>query len=202
MKMNVIAKMVLAAVSIAASVAPSAMAGTPSVGLTVNSLITTGTCTTTMDTGSSGGSTKTVDFKSVSTAEVFAKTKINTFNLQFSGCAGIPGKKAYLTLTPRGVGCAGPSSNLASFANSTSKTPKAAKTAVEVWANGMPEGNGSTQFNCKTPNTVEVEIDSVTAQTPLTYQLSARLVPVDGAARTDLTAGDFYSPTTLTILYQ
>ncbi|EFB5169059.1 fimbrial protein [Escherichia coli] len=201
MKMNVITKMVLAAASIAASVAPPAMAGTPSVGLIVNSLITTGTCTTTMDTGSSS-STKTVDFTSVSTAEVFAKTKIKTFNLQFSGCAGIPGKKAYLTLVPRGVGCAGPNSNLAAFANATTQTPKAAKTAVEVWANGMPEGSESTQFNCKTPNTVEVDIDSVNAQTPLTYQLSARLVPVDGAARTDLTAGDFYSPTTLTISYQ
>ncbi|MBD7971483.1 fimbrial protein [Escherichia whittamii] len=201
MKMNVITKMVLAAASIAASVAPSAMAGTPSVGLTVNSLITTGTCTTTMNTGSSG-STKTVDFASVSTAEVFAKTKIKTFDLQFSGCAGIPGRKALLKLTPRAVDCAGPSSNLAAFANTTSQTPKADKTAVEVWTTAIPGGTGSNQFNCKSPNTIEVDLSSVTAQKPLTYPLSARLVPVDGAAKTELTAGDFYSPTTLTISYQ
>ena len=157
MKMNVITKMVLAAASIAASVAPSAMAGTPSVGLTVNSLITTGTCTTTMDTGSSG-STKTVDFASVSTAEVFAKTKIKTFDLQFSGCAGIPGRKALLTLAPRGAGCAGPNSDLAAFSNASTQTPKAAKTAVEVWTKAVPEGTGSTQFNCKTPNTIEVDL--------------------------------------------
>ncbi|WP_244259709.1 hypothetical protein [Escherichia albertii] len=89
MKMNVITTMVLAA-SFAAGTVPSSMAGTPSVGLTVNSLITAGTCTATMNTGSSS-STKTVDFASVSTSEVFAKTKIKTFDLQFSGCAGIPG---------------------------------------------------------------------------------------------------------------
>lgn len=200
MKINVITTMVLAA-SFAAGTVPSSRAGTPSVGLTVNSLITTGTCTATMNTGSSG-STKTVDFASVSTSEVFAKTKIKTFDLQFSGCAGIPGKKAQLTLTPRAVGCAGPSANLAAFANSTSQTPKAAKTVVEVWTTAIPSGNGSTQFNCKTPNIAEVDLSSVTTQTPLTYPLSARLVPVDGAARTDLTAGDFYSPTTLTISYQ
>lgn len=201
MKMNVITTMVFAAASFAAAVAPSALAGTPSVGLTVNSLITTGTCTATMNTGS-GGSTKTVNFENVSTSEVFAKTKIKTFDVQFSGCAGIPGKKAQLTLAPKAVGCAGPSADLASFANATSQTPKAAKTAVEVWTTATPEGTGSVQFNCKNPNTVEVDLSSVTEQTPLTYPLSARMVPVSGAARSDLTAGDFYSPTTMTISYQ
>ncbi|EFI4023940.1 TPA: fimbrial protein [Escherichia coli] len=201
MKMNVITKMVLAAASIAACVAPSAMAGTPSVGLTVNSLITTGTCTMTMDTGSSSG-TKTVDFGSVSISEVFTKTKIKTFDLQFSGCAGIPGKKAYLTLAPRMIGCSGPNANLAAFANASPQTPKAAKTAVEVWTTATPNGNGSTQFHCKNLNTIEVDLSSVTTQNPLTYPLSTRMVPVDGAARTELTAGDFYSPTTLTISYQ
>lgn len=201
MKMNVITTMSFAAASFAAAVAPSALAGTPSVGLTVNSLLTTGTCTATMNTGS-GGSTKTVNFENVSTAEVFAKTKIKTFDVQFSGCAGIPGKKAQLTLAPRAVGCAGPSADLAAFANATSQTPKAAKTAVEVWTTTTPGGTGSVQFNCKTPNTVEVDLSSVTAQTPLTYQLSARMVAVSGATRSDLTAGDFYSPTTMTISYQ
>ncbi|EBP8763234.1 fimbrial protein, partial [Salmonella enterica] len=103
---------------------------------------------------------------------------------------------------PRDAGCAGSDSTNAEFANASTATSKAQRTAVELWTTDTPEGSNSVQFHCRNKNAQEIDLSSASSTTPVDYPLSARMVPVTGYAITALTAGDFYSPTTFTITYQ
>lgn len=186
---------------IAASVSTIAQAdGTASLDLTVNANITAGTCATSIVDGETP--TDTIAFGNVYISEVYAKSKVKAFKLRFSDCAGLKDKKASLVIAPRGAGCAGGNSSNAEFANATTSTSKAQKTAVEVWTTDTPAGADSVQFHCYNKNAQEIDLSSASATTPVDYPLSARMVAVTGNAITALTAGDFYSPTTFTITYQ
>ncbi|EBX6016057.1 fimbrial protein [Salmonella enterica subsp. enterica serovar Dortmund] len=201
MKINIISSMFLAAVATGACVVSPVYAdGTPSVGLTVNSIVTSGTCAATMDTGASSGTTKVVDFGSVPISQIAAMTKVAQFKIQFSSCSGV--QSAQVELAPRNIGCSGDNSNLAAFANASSATPKAARTAVEVWTTDTPAGSGAVQLHCYNKNTQTVDLSSVTSTTTYDYPLSARLRVVEGRQQSEVTPGDFYSPTTFTISYQ
>ena len=203
MKKQYLHSLIVAAVAlISAGLSTSAVAdGTPSLDLTVQANITAGTCAASVLDGSTA--TNTIGFGNVYISEVFAKTKVKPFKLRFSDCAGLKDKKATVTLAPSaGRGCAGGSSNLPEFSNSSTSSTKASKTAVEVWTTDTPAGTDSVQFNCFTKNAQIVDLSNATSTTPVEYLLSARMVPVTGTAITAITAGDFYSPTTFTITYQ
>lgn len=174
--------------------------GTPSLDLTVNANITAGTCSASVV--GKEGETNTIGFGNVYISEVAAKTKIESFKLRFSDCAGLNEKKATVVLAPAGVGCAGPNAKNAEFANTTTQTPKAEKTAVEVWTTDVPEGTDSVQLHCSTKNAQTVDLAGASTTTPVEFPLSARLVPVSGSGIAAITAGDFYSPTVFTITYQ
>ncbi|ENR2473328.1 fimbrial protein StaE [Salmonella enterica] len=174
--------------------------GTASLDLTVNANITAGTCSASVLDGETA--TDTIAFGNVYISEVFAKTKVKSFKLRFSDCAGLKDKKASLVIAPRDAGCAGSDSINAEFANASTATSKAQRTAVELWTTDTPEGSNSVQFHCRNKNAQEIDLSSTSSTTPVDYPLSARMVPVTGYAITALTAGDFYSPTTFTITYQ
>lgn len=176
-------------------------AGTQSLDLTVNSVITMGTCSASL-LDDSNNSTSTIAFGDVYISEIGAKSKIKPFKLRFTDCAGLPEQKALVTLAPRGVGCAGPVSNTAAFANSSASTSKSAKTAVEVWTTKTPEGSGSIQLECFNKNTQEVSIANASGSQYVDYDLSARMIVAPGQSLSGVTPGDFYSPATFTISYQ
>ncbi|EHL3467003.1 fimbrial protein [Salmonella enterica] len=192
----------IAGILIASGVAviPAAQA-TEQLKLTVDANITDGTCSVAVLEGELP--TNTIAFGNVYISEVFAKTQVKPFKLRFSNCAGLVDKKATVTLAPAaGIGCAGGETTNAEFSNASSSTTKAAKTGVEVWTTETPEGADSVQFHCynKTPQTVD--LSGASANTPVDYPLSARMVPVTGAGISQLSAGDFYSPTVFTVTYQ
>ncbi|EDU6364221.1 fimbrial protein [Salmonella enterica] len=175
--------------------------GTPSLDLTVDANITAGTCSASVLEGSTA--TNSIAFGDVYISEVFAKSKVKPFKLRFSNCAGLKDKTATVTLAPAsGTGCAGGWSDNAEFSNASSSSSKAQRTAVEVWTTETPEGTDSVQFNCYTKNPQTVNLADASATKPIDFPLSARMVPVTGFSITDLTAGDFYSPTMFTITYQ
>lgn len=187
---------------VGAGVAPLAQAdGTSSLDLTVNANITTGTCSASII--GKGGATNTIGFGNVYISELIAKTKVETFKLRFSDCAGLKEKKATVVLAPAaGTGCAGGKSQNAEFSNATTQTPKAERTAVEVWTTDVPESADSEQFHCYNKNAQTVDLAGASTTTPLDFPLSARMVAVSGFGVSDITAGDFYSPTVFTITYQ
>lgn len=110
--------------------------GTASLDLTVNANITAGTCSASVLDGETA--TDTIAFGNVYISEVFAKTKVKSFKLRFSDCAGLKDKKASLVIAPRDAGCAGSDSTNAEFANASTATSKAQRTAVELWTTDTP----------------------------------------------------------------
>lgn len=196
----------IAGILLASGVAaiPAAQAGTDQLKLTVDANITAGTCSAEVLEGESP--TNTIAFGNVYISEVFAKTKVKPFKLRFSNCAGLIDKKATVKLTAAqgaaGSNCGGSDGQGSEFANFTTLT-KANKTGVEVWTTETPEGSGSVQLSCVSPNEQIVDLSGASVNTPVDYPLSARMVPVHTAySITLLSAGDFYSPTIFTITYQ
>mgnify|MGYP000270233023 FL=1 len=158
-----------------------------------------GTCTSTL-TDDGTAKLSTITFGDVYISEINAETKIKTFKLQFKDCAGIPGKKAKIKLTPRAL-CEGNSNNGPGFANASTATAKAAAVAVEVWSTSTPGKNGAKQFSCVTPATEEVSIAGATGGDVVDYPMSAVLVVAKDKTVTDVTAGDFTAPATFTVTY-
>ncbi|EEE2001259.1 fimbrial protein [Salmonella enterica subsp. enterica serovar Kotte] len=198
MKIKLISVMALSATVTGALISTMAQAGTSSLDLTVNSNVTMGTCTASL-LNDNGSSTSTIAFGDVYISEIGAKSKVKTFKLRFTDCAGIPQQKALVTLTPRGTGCSGSS---AAFANSSTAASKANNTAVEIWTTKTPEGSSSVQMQCSNANTQEVNIASASGSQYVDYDLSARMVIAPGQVLSSVSAGDFYSPATFTISYQ
>lgn len=133
MKKQVLRGVILGALAtMTAGVSTMAQAdGTASLDLTVNANITAGTCSASVLDGETA--TDTIAFGNVYISEVFAKTKVKSFKLRFSDCAGLKDKKASLVIAPRDAGCAGSDSTNAEFANASTATSKAQRTAVELW---------------------------------------------------------------------
>ncbi|ELG38148.1 fimbrial-like adhesin protein [Escherichia coli KTE84] len=100
----------------------SSHAATDSIGLTVTTDIEMGTCTS-MLTDDGTAKLSTINFGDVYISEINAETKIKTFKLQFKDCAGIPGEKAKIKLTPRAL-CEGNSNNGPGFANASTQQQK------------------------------------------------------------------------------
>ncbi|MEX3021199.1 fimbrial protein [Kluyvera sp. STS39-E] len=179
------------------------MKATPHITLNVTSDITVGTCTATLrDSGNSIISE--VAFGDVYTSEL--GNKVKTFKLQFTDCVGVPGRKANITLLPKGIGCAGTTGNSPDFANgfipSLEQDIAAANVAVEVWTTNTPQSGGSVQFNCANRNTQQVNISTASGTATVDYPLSARLVVTPGKQRTQVVAGQFKSPATFNITYE
>ncbi|HCB4954519.1 fimbrial protein [Salmonella enterica] len=168
--------------------------GTSSLDLTVEANLTTGTCSATvMD-----GDTETTTIKlgdDIALSEVIAKSRVKPFKVRFTDCAGLPESTASLRLARRGGSCAG--SNGPAFRNQGGTS---AGIGLEVWTTAEPEGNGSVQLICNSPNTVTVNVSTAKGTTNMDYDLSARLVDVTGVGTA--TAGTFTSPTVLTISYK
>ncbi|AXM03726.1 MULTISPECIES: fimbrial protein [Escherichia] len=197
MKIKAIATMIVTVVAGSGFLANNALAGTTSATLTVDSIVTMGTCTSTLlDTNDTQIST--VAFGDVYISELVNKSKKKAFKIRFSDCAGIPGKKAKVKLSPRTPGCA---TNNAAFANKSSNGP-ATNAAVEVWTTITPGENESVQFNCSTVNTQTVDLSTVTVTRPYDYNLSAQMIIANGGTVSSVTPGDFLSPATFTITYQ
>jgi type 1 fimbria pilin len=192
----------IAGILIASGVAviPAAQA-TEQLKLTVDANITAGTCSVEVLEGESP--TNVIAFGNVYISEVFAKTQVKPFKLRFSNCVGLVDKKATVTLAPAAtIGCAGGETTNAEFSNASQSPTKAAKTGVEVWTTETPEGANSVQFHCYNKNPQTVDLSSASANTPVDYPLSARMIPVTNASISQLSAGDFYSPTVFTVTYQ
>ena len=100
----------------------SSHAATDSIGLTVTTDVEMGTCTSTL-TDDGSAKLSAINFGDVYISEINAETKIKTFKLQFKDCAGIPGKKAKIELTPRAL-CEGNSNNGPGFANASTAAAK------------------------------------------------------------------------------
>ena len=94
----------------------SALAGTTSATLTVDSIVTMGTCTAQL-LDSNDKEISQVAIGDVYISELRNETNKKAFKIRFSGCAGLPQKKALVKLTPRGIGCGGYNANSAGFAN-------------------------------------------------------------------------------------
>ncbi|EEV3345300.1 fimbrial protein [Escherichia coli] len=203
MKLKVIATLI-ATVAVGASVSNNfTYASTTSASLTVNSNLTMGTCSAKiLDT--SDTEINTVAFNNVYISELAAKSKVQPFKIRFSDCAGLPGKKAQLVLSPKtGVNCAGGLSNTAGFANTISSgNGGSSRAAVEVWTTTTPRGNGSQQFSCVQRNVINVDLSNASTTQPYDFDLSARMIIADGWTVNDVLPGDFLSPTTFTITYQ
>lgn len=197
MKIKAIATMIVTVVAGSGLLANNAQAGTTSASLTVDTIVTMGTCTATLlDTTDKPIST--VAFGDVYISELANKSKKKAFKIRFSDCAGIPGKAAKLKLSPRTPGCA---ANNVAFANKSSNGP-ASNAAVEVWTTNTPGGNGSVQFNCSTVNEQTVNLSTATVSKPYDYNLSAQMIIANGGTVSSVTPGDFLSPATFTISYQ
>ncbi|RZN22774.1 MULTISPECIES: fimbrial-like protein YadL [unclassified Escherichia] len=174
-------------------------AATDSIGLTVITTVEMGTCTATLMDGNNKIST--VNFGDVYISEVNAKTKIKTFKLQFKDCAGIPGKKAYITLTKVGT-CEGNANNGDGFANASTSTEKANAVVVEVWGAITPDrADKNKQFSCATPQAKEKSIVGATGTNVVDFDMSAVLVVDKDKTVNNVTAGDFFAPATFTITY-
>ncbi|EGA33815.1 putative fimbrial protein StaE [Salmonella enterica subsp. enterica serovar Montevideo str. IA_2009159199] len=93
MKKQVLRGVILGALAtMTAGVSTMAQAdGTASLDLTVNANITAGTCSASVLDGETA--TDTIAFGNVYISEVFAKTKVKSFKLRFSDCAGLKDKK-------------------------------------------------------------------------------------------------------------
>ncbi|EHE9874378.1 fimbrial protein [Escherichia coli] len=180
----------------------SALAGTTSASLTVDSIITMGTCTAQLlDTDNK--ETSIVDIGDVYISELRNETHKKPFKIRFSGCAGLPQKKALVKLTPRGIGCGGIYANAAGFANKNTGAGAAGRASVEVWTTKNAEDeSGSEIFNCFRPANKTVDLSTVTATKPYDYDLSAKMVVAEGRQLKDVTPGTFLSPATFTITYQ
>ncbi|WP_423061540.1 fimbrial protein [Citrobacter portucalensis] len=173
-------------------------AGTDSLDLTVDANVTTGTCSASVYDGETA--TNTISFGNVYLSEVINKTKLKTFKLRFSNCAGLQTKTATLVVAPNNVAC--PNTTNGQYANASTSAQKATKTNVELWTTDTPEGSGAVRLHCwsKPPQTIDLTGANMT--TPVDYPLSARLVAESNSTPADMSAGDFYSPTTFTITYQ
>lgn len=90
----------------------SALAGTTSATLTVDSIVTMGTCTAQL-LDSNDKEISQVAIGDVYISELRNETNKKAFKIRFSGCAGLPQKKALVKLTPRGIGCGGYNANSA-----------------------------------------------------------------------------------------
>lgn len=98
MKKQVLRGVILGALAtMTAGVSTMAQAdGTASLDLTVNANITAGTCSASVLDGETA--TDTIAFGNVYISEVFAKTKVKSFKLRFSDCAGLKDKKPLWSL--------------------------------------------------------------------------------------------------------
>lgn len=168
--------------------------GTPSLDLTVEANLTTGTCSATVMDGET--ETNTINLgDDIALSEVLRKSRVKPFKVRFKDCAGLPESTASLRLARRSGSCAG--SNGPAFRNLAGTS---AGIGLEVWTTAVPEGTDSVQLVCNSPNTVTVDVSTAKGATNKDYDLSARLVDVTGANAA--TAGSFTSPTVLTISYK
>lgn len=200
--------------AVGAGISPQALAdeGTPSLDLTVNANITAGTCSASVMDGDK--TVNEINFANVYISEIKASSKVKTFKLRFSDCAGLQQKTATVTLaSATGNGCGGRTASNPEFANlydpATDPSPvpgvKSAKTGVEVWTTNSPGTGDSVQFQCNNPkpvNPVTVDLSGASATTPLDYPLSARMVEVSNSSAPAITPGKFLAPTIFTIAYQ
>ncbi|EAM8011828.1 fimbrial protein StaE [Salmonella enterica subsp. enterica] len=174
--------------------------GTNSLDLTVNANITAGTCSASVVEGDT--ITDTIAFGNVYISEVYAKSKIKPFKLRFSDCVGLKDKKAKFRLAPNNVACPGSSGTDGQFANASTSTTKAAMVAMEVWTTETPGGTGAVKLHCWSKPEQTVDLSGASVTTPVDFPLSAMMVVQSGGTLQNMTAGDFYSPTTFTITYQ
>ena len=201
MNLKTIAIMIVTVITGSGIVTPSALAGTTSASLTVDSIVTMGTCTAQLlDTDDTEISQ--VAIGDVYISELRNETNKKAFKIRFSGCAGLPERKALVKLTPRGIGCGGLYANAAGFANKNTGAGAAGRVSVEVWTTKDAEGTGSEIFNCFRPANKTVDLSTVTATEPYDYDLSAKMVVAEGRQLQDVILGEFLSPATFTITYQ
>lgn len=168
--------------------------GTPSLDLTVEANLTTGTCSATVMDGET--ETNTINLgDDIALSEVLKKSRVKPFKVRFKDCAGLPESTASLRLTRRSGNCAG--SNGPAFRNQGGSS---AGIGLEVWTTVEPEGTDSVQLVCNSPNTVTVDVSTAKGATTKDYDLSARLIDMSGVG--SATAGTFASSTVLTISYK
>lgn len=184
----------LAVINLAVLPGAHAAEGTPSLDLTVEANLTTGTCSATVMDGDV--ETTTIQLgDDIALSEVIAKSRVKPFKVRFKDCAGLPESTASLMLARRSGTCAG--SNGPAFRNIGGSS---AGIGLEVWTTSEPEGSGSVQLVCNSPNTVTVDVSTARSATNLDYNMSARLVDMTGNGTAS--AGTFTSPTVLTISYK
>lgn len=156
-----------------------------------------GTCTSTL-TDDGTAKLSTINFGDVYISEINAETKIKTFKLQFKDCAGIPGKKAKIKLTPRAL-CEGNSNNGLDLLTHQRQQQKQRQSPLRSGVRPHRKNGANNQL--RHPATEEVSIAGATGGDVVDYPMSAVLVVAKDKTVTDVTAGDFTAPATFTVTY-
>lgn len=177
----------------------SALAAEDSMTVTVATNILPGTCNAHIETPSSPNATQ-VNLGEANYADIIAKTKVQTFYLAFSDCAGLANDQALVQLRPRGK-CDGTANNGKGFANALTGPGTAEGVSIEVWTGMAPATGTSTQLGCALPviQTVNVALGRTTT---LLWPLSARLVVAQDKTSGDITSGAFSAPAMFTMTYR
>lgn len=177
-------------------------AATSSLTVTARTTVTASTCTAELHNAQDQQAT-TIDIGDVYLNELVNKSKYQTFSLVFSGCEGLAKDQAKVTLSPQ-TGCDGSSSSGGGYRNALSANDDDSATGVsiEVWTTNQPEGQGSTQLNCKTKPTSIVDVASATGANVVHWWLSARIVVAANNTIADVRAGQFSTNAVFSVTYE
>lgn len=176
---------------------------TQNIDLTVTTNVKTGTCNAVMQNGGGTPITQVTFTGPIYTDDIKNGTKSELFQISLTGCAGIPGKKALISVTPAaGFSCDNNGTG-SYFANRNSTaTGGANAVAVKVGLTHTPSTGPVLGCNSSTPGEVDLTNAISRPGGDRLVDLYATLVRDTGKADTDITAGTFSAPTVFNITYQ
>lgn len=164
-----------------------AITGTTSLTANFNSVVTSGTCKSTLQ-DAQGQASQNLDFGNIYITDI-GSTPAQKFSIALSECQAV--SKVVVTADASSE-CSGDDHQGAAFANSNGE---AKGIAVELWS-GEP-GIGE-QFICSNLQGQELAITGETAEFPM----SARMAIAEGYSTGTLTSGSFDTTLTLLVSYQ
>ncbi|EAO2685137.1 fimbrial protein [Salmonella enterica] len=164
----------------------SAITGTDSVEMTLETEITRGTCTAQV-VDAAGTPTDTISYGEVFVSDIAQKSRTVPFAIQFTNCSGIAsvGIKAK---PGAGGSCSGDDQKGNSYAAGNNA-------AFELWAGEVDRG---TQFTCSAKYAVtDLDINAGEG----IYDFTSRIVVASGKTAADVIPGAVSAPITFTLTY-
>lgn len=205
MNMKLLNVVLFSATTLAAGLGTNTVYATDSLGLTVKTNVTTGTCSATVLDGDTPAST--IAIGSVGMADIPApenvatSTKAKAFKVRFSNCAGLPNNAAVLHIGakagPNKPFCGGTAGDKPQYKNNSASTGAAKGIGLILTGTTTPEQ----QFRCtySTVDQATIDVSGAKGGVNVDYPMTATLVKVNGEAT--YTAGDFLSETVFKITY-